>query len=191
MKKLFATTALSLALSSALFAVSLDDKSVQIGFEGYKTPAMVGTKGAFKTAQFKFKSDTSSLTKQLTGATITLSPKDIDMGGAENQAITDNIVKTFFSTFNKQGDIKVELINVIEGEFKGTISAKVTINKQSTIVPLSYVIEGNNEFSAQGRLDLAAFPNSTKALKALSDVAAGHLGISWNIVDINVKGKVQ
>lgn len=191
MKKLLVTTIGSLALYSTLFAASLDEKSIKIGFEGYKTPDMIGTQGVFSRANIKLNKDNSTLTKQLVGATITLSPKDIDMGGEVNQIITDNVINAFFGELNKKGDIKVNIENVVEGEHKGTISAKITINKQSTLVPLSYEISGNKEFSAQGRLDLSAFANSKKALKALSDVAAGHLGVSWNIVDINVKGKLK
>ncbi|WP_299549181.1 hypothetical protein [uncultured Helicobacter sp.] len=181
----------TLALSSALFGAGLDKTSLQIGFEGYKTSTMAGTKGVFSTAKFNFKKDDSTLSKQLVGASVILSPKDIDMGGEENQVITDNVINAFFGTLNNKNDIKVEIVNVIEGEYKGTISAKVIINRQSTIVPLNYEILGNKDFQAQGRLDLFAFSNAPKALKALSDVAAGHLGLSWNIVDITVKGKLQ
>ncbi|MEE6566575.1 hypothetical protein VWM73_12145, partial [Campylobacter coli] len=41
-------------------------------------------------------------------------------------------------------------------ENKGVISARVTIDKKSTLVPLSYTIE-NNKFVAKGQLDLHAF----------------------------------
>lgn len=180
-----------LVSSSVLFGAGLDKTSIQIEFEGYKTPTMAGTKGVFKTAKFNFNRDDSTLSKQLIGASVILSPKDIDMGGEENQVITDNIVNTFFDTLNSKSDIKVEIINVLEGEYRGTISAKVIINRQSAVVPLDYEILGNKDFQAQGRLDLNAFSNTPKALKALSDVAAGHLGMSWNIVDITIKGKLK
>ncbi|WDL69596.1 hypothetical protein IP364_06830 [Helicobacter winghamensis] len=180
-----------LALSSTLFGAGLNKESIKIGFEGYKTPTMAGTKGVFTTAKFNFKKDDSTLSKQLVGASVILSPKNIDMGGEENQVITDNVINAFFGTLNNKNDIKVEIINVIEGEYKGTISAKVIINRQSVIVPLNYEILGNKEFQAQGRLDLLAFSNAPKALKALSDVAAGHLGVSWNIVDITINGKLK
>lgn len=180
-----------LALSGTLFGAGLDKESIKIGFEGYKTPTMAGTKGVFTTAKFNFKKDDSTLSKQLVGASVILSPKNIDMGGEENQVITDNVINAFFGTLNNKNDIKVEIINVIEGEYKGTISAKVIINRQSVIVPLNYDILGNKEFQAQGRLDFLAFSNAPKALKALSDVAAGHLGVSWNIVDITINGKLK
>ena len=191
MKKIISATFCAAALSSTLFAAGLDKGSLKIGFEGYKTPTMIGTKGVFTNAKFNFKRDDSTLTKQLTGATIMLSPKDIDMGGEINAIITTNIVETFFQTLNGKKDFKVEIINVIEGESKGTISAKVIIDRQSTIVPLTYEILGNNDFQAQGRLDLSAFSNSAKALKALSDVAPGHFGLSWNIVDLTIEGKLK
>lgn len=182
---------ISLAIFNICFGISLDEKSIKISFEGYKTPAMLGTKGEFSKAKFDFKKDDSTLSSQLIGAKITLSPKDIDMGGADNKVITDNVINVFFDTLNNKNDIKVELINVIEGESKGIISAKIIINRQSIIVPLQYEIGGNKAFSAEGRLDLSAFSNATKALKALSDVAAGHAGISWNIVDISISGKLK
>lgn len=183
--------ALCLAFISSAFAVSLNESSIKIYFEGYKTPAMLGTKGGFAKATFKLNQNTQSLSTQLINANIILSPNDIDMGGADNQAITDNVVNTFFKTLNNKNDIKVTVINVLEGENKGVINAKVTINKQNALLPLVYEIGGNNDFEATGRLDLSAFSNATKALKALSEVANGHLGISWNIVDIKIEAKLQ
>ncbi|MCH5322265.1 MAG: hypothetical protein J1E31_01615 [Helicobacter sp.] len=192
MKKFIATTTLvSLVFSSSLFALALDEKSIKISFEGYKTPAMIGTRGGFSKAQFHFNKDASSLSKQLTNASITLSPKDIDMGGVENQVIADNLVNYFFAPFNNKGDIKVTIGNVIEGESKGTISAKVTIGNQSTLVPLMYVITGNNDFEARGQLDLSAFTNAQKALKALSDAVPEHQNVSWNIVNLTINGKLK
>lgn len=190
MKKLIVTAFGSVILSSALFAAGLDKTSIKIDFEGYKTANMIGTKGMFKTATFNLKKDDSSLATQLTGATVVLSPKDIDMGGEANQLITDNIVNAFFGTLNNKNDFKVEIVNVLEGEGKGTISAKVIINRQTEIIPLTYTITGK-DFQAQGRLDLAVFSNSAKALKALSDAAPGHLNLSWNIVDVTITGKLK
>lgn len=182
--------AFCLAFISSAFAISLNESSIKIYFEGFKTPAMIGTKGSFTKASFKLNAQTS-LSTQLINASITLSPNDIDMGGADNQVITDNIINTFFKTLNNKNDIKVTIINVLEGENKGVITAKVTINKQSALLPLVYEISGKNGFEATGRLDLSAFSNATKALKALSEVAQGHLGISWNIVDIKIEAKLQ
>ena len=190
MKKLIVTAFGSVILSSALFAAGLDETSIKIDFEGYKTANMIGTKGMFKTATFNLKKDNSSLATQLSGATVVLSPKDIDMGGEANQLITDNIVNAFFGTLNNKNDFKVEIVNVLEGEGKGTISAKVIINRQTEIIPLTYTITGK-DFQAQGRLDLAVFSNSAKALKALSDAAPGHLNLSWNIVDVTITGKLK
>ncbi|MCI5969429.1 hypothetical protein [Helicobacter sp.] len=191
MNKLLATTFGSLLLSSALFANTLDKDSIKISFEGYKAPQMVGVKGKFTTSKVEFK-DNSSFAKQIVGASITLSPNDIDMS---NPVITNNIINAFFNTLNNKGDVKVELVSLIEGKDVGTITAKVTINNQSTTMPLVYKIQngdmGKKEFTAEGRIDLAPFSNTTKALKALSDAAPGHLKISWNVVDIFVTGTLK
>ena len=189
MKKYLTILAFCLAFVSSAFAVSLNENSIKIYFEGFKTPAMLGTKGGFTKATFKLNKNTQSLSTQLINANIILSPNDIDMG--DNQVITDNVVNTFFKTLNNKNDIKVTIINVLEGENRGVITAKITINKQNALLPLVYEIGRNNDFEATGRLDLLAFSNATKALTALSEVASGHLGISWNIVDIKIEAKLQ
>lgn len=51
-------------------------------------------------------------------------------------------------------------------------------------MPLTYTIK-DDKFEAKGQLDLHTFKNASKALKALSDVAPGHGGISWPLVDIS------
>ena len=190
MKKFLTLSAVSMALSASLFATSLDEKTITINFEGYKTPTMIGTKGNFTKANFKLNKDNSTLAKQLSNASVTLSPKDIDMGGEVNQIITDNVINVFFKELNAKKNIKVVLESVTEGENTGLISARVSIGKQSTLVPLVYSIK-EGEFKAEGKLDLLVFANAPKALKALSDVAPGHLGVSWSLVDILVNAKVK
>lgn len=190
MGKILSLGVVSMVLSANLFAISLDEKSVKVNFEGYKTPTMIGTKGVFTKINLKLNKDKSSLSKQLTNASVTLSPKDIDMGGEENQVITDNIINVFFKELNMQKDVKVVLESVLEGENTGLISARVTIGKQNTLVPLVYTIK-DGEFKADGKLDLLVFSNAPKALKALSEVAPGHLGVSWSLVDILVSAKVK
>lgn len=171
---------LSLISSAMLFAGGIDVNSAKVEFEGYKTPDMVGTKGTINNVKYTFGKDTSSISSQLRGAKAILSPSNIDMG---NSAITTNVVDTFFKVLNSKADFKVTFKDVDEGKDKGVISAKVTIGKRSTMVPMIYTIE-NGKLIAKGQLDLHAFTNASKALKALSDVAAGHNGISWSIVDI-------
>ncbi len=174
--------AICLFFAGTVYAASIDENSVKIEFEGYKTPDMVGTKGSFKNAKLTFGKDKSSISTQLKGARAVLSPSDIDMGD-DNGIITTNIVETFFKVLNSKSDIKVSFENVVDGKDKGVISAKVTIGKQSDIVPMMYEIK-DGKFMANGQLDINTFSNGSKALKALSDVAAGHMGISWSIVDI-------
>lgn len=173
---------LSLLFSAIVYAGGIDVSSAKVEFEGYKTPDMVGTKGSFKNAKLTFGKDNSSLSSQLKGAKAVLSPSDIDMGD-NNGIITTNIVETFFKVLNSKSDIKVSFEDINEGKDKGVISAKVTIGKQSDIVPMTYMIE-DGKLIAKGQLDLHAFSNGSKALKALSGVAAGHMGISWSVVDI-------
>lgn len=173
---------LSLLASAMIYANGIDVKSVKIEFEGYKTPDMIGTKGVFKNSKLTFGKDSSSLSSQLKGANAVLSPNDIDMGD-NNGIITTNIIETFFKVLNSKSDIKVSFENIVEGEDKGVISAKVTIGKQSDIVPMIYNIK-DGKLVAKGTLDLHTFSNGAKALQALSGVAAGHMGISWSVVDI-------
>ena len=175
---------LSLLVCGYLMAGGIDTNSVKVEFEGFKTPDMIGTKGTFSDVKLTFGKDDSTLSSQLKDASAVLSPKSIDMGD-DNGDITKNIRDVFFKAFNSQNDIKVSFEDVIEGNNSGFISAKVTIGKKSDIVPMKHTIE-EGKFVSKGQLDLSAFSNSAKALKALSDAAAGHMGVSWPIVDISL-----
>ncbi|WP_144690161.1 hypothetical protein [Campylobacter jejuni] len=183
MKKIFASVLSSCLLASALSAVSFKQDSLKIGFEGYKTNEMVGVSGEFKDVKYKFSKNAQDLASYLKGAKATIKPSSAFMGEG-NDIITDNITKVFFPNLLGNSDIKVLFQDIVIGENKGVISAKITIDKKSIIVPLTYTIK-DNKFEAKGQLDLHTFKNGSKALKALSDVAAGHGGISWPLVDIS------
>lgn len=183
MKKLALSLASSCLLVSALNAVSFKQDSLKISFEGYKTQEMVGVKGEFKNVEYQFSKNTKDLGSYLKGAKATIKPSEAFMG-EDNDAITYNITQVFFPALLGDEKIKVNFQDVVMGENKGVISAKITIAKKSTIVPLTYTIK-DNKFEAKGQLDLHTFKNGSKALKALSDAAAGHGGISWPLVDIS------
>ncbi|EAH7977465.1 hypothetical protein EX470_06950 [Campylobacter coli] len=183
MKKMFYGIAASLILATSLSAVSFNQDSLKVSFEGYKTEDMVGVGGEFKDVKYKFSKNTSTLASYLKGARAVVNPSSVFMGEG-NDIITNNITKVFFPALLGDTDIKVVFQDVIAGENKGVISAKITMDKKSTIVPLTYTIK-DNKFEAKGQLDLHTFKNGSKALKALSDVAAGHGGISWPLVDIS------
>lgn len=182
MKKIIYSLAASLVLATGLSAVSFNQDSLKVGFEGYKTESMVGVAGEFKEVKYKFSKNTNTLASYLKGANAIVKPSSAFMGEG-NDVITDNITKVFFPNLLGNSDIKVVFKDVVAGDNKGVISARVTIDKKSTLIPLSYTIE-NDKFVAKGQLDLHTFKNSSQALKALSDVAPGHGGISWPLVDI-------
>ncbi|EAH8210921.1 hypothetical protein ETN91_00050 [Campylobacter coli] len=183
MKKMFYGIAASLILATSLSAVSFNQDSLKVSFEGYKTKDMIGVKGEFKNVEYKFSKNIKDLASYLKGAKAIIKPSNAFMGEG-NDIITNNITKVFFPALLGDTDIKVVFQDMIAGENKGVISAKITMDKKSTIVPLTYTIK-DNKFEAKGQLDLHTFKNGSKALKALSDVAAGHGGISWPLVDIS------
>lgn len=182
MKKIIYSLATSLVLATGLSAVSFNQDSLKVGFEGYKTESMVGVAGEFKEVKYKFSKNTNTLASYLKGASAIVKPSSAFMGEG-NDVITDNITKVFFPNLLGNSDIKVVFKDIVAGDNKGVISARVTIDKKSTLIPLSYTIE-NDKFVAKGQLDLHTFKNSSQALKALSDAAPGHGGISWPLVDI-------
>ncbi|ENY6720512.1 hypothetical protein ACFZWW_001433 [Campylobacter jejuni] len=183
MKKILISVLSSCLLASALSAVSFKEDSLKVSFEGYKTKDMIGTKGEFKNVEYKFSKNTKDLASYLKGAKATIKPSNAFMAEG-NDIITNNITKVFFPALLGDTDIKVVFQDVIAGENKGVISAKITMDKKSIIVPLTYIIK-DNKFEAKGQFDLHTFKNGSKALKALSDVATGHGGISWPLVDIS------
>ncbi|TEY03564.1 hypothetical protein [Campylobacter sp. US33a] len=187
MKKSFFAVAL-LLLVSGLNAVSFDQNTLKVNFQAYKTEQMVGVPGEFKNVKYKFSKNTGDLASYLKGAKAIIKPSDAFMG-EDNDIITENVVKVFFPALLGNSDIKVSFEEVIMGENKGVISAKITMDRKSVMVPLTYTIE-NNKFEAKGQFDLHTFKNASKALKALSDVAPGHGGISWPLVDITFSANI-
>ncbi|GAB0173860.1 hypothetical protein NHP164001_18820 [Helicobacter trogontum] len=181
MKKIMLTTLY--ACSTILFAAGININTAKLEFEGYKTPDMVGTKGSFKNVKYNLGKNNSTITGQLQGARAIISPNDIDMG---DDVITTNIIETFFKVLNSKRNFSVEFKNITEGNNIGSINAILTIDKESVTFPLFYSIEDtkNGKFIARGRLSLDGFSNAQKALKALSEVAPGHMNLSWPIVDV-------
>lgn len=188
MKKIFAGVLSSCLLASALSAVSFKEDSLKVSFEGYKTTDMVGVEGEFKKVAYQFSKNTQTLQSYLKGAKATIKPSDAFMGEG-NDPITDNITKVFFPALLGKSDIQVLFDDVVAGDNKGVISAKITLDKKSATVPLTYEVK-DGKFKAQGQLDLHTFKNGSKALKALSDAAPGHGGISWPLVNITLSADV-
>lgn len=187
MKKFIVGAVLSASLLSYLNAANIDEKSLNISFEGYKTANKVATAGTIKEAKYTFGKNKGSIKDLLTGATAVISPKNIDMGV---DLITKNIVDVFFKTLNDGKDFNVEIINVIEGENVGLLTAKVHIGERHEIIGLTYTIE-DKKFEARGTLNLLSYENGEKALQDLSKAAPGHGGISWPVVDIVLTAKVK
>lgn len=178
-----------LLLGIAVFshALTLDESSLKVEFEGYKTPDFIATKGAFSNVKYTFNKDTSSLSSTLKNAKAVLNPNDLLM---DTDEITNNIKNVFFKALNKGKSFEVAVINVAEGKDKGVISTIVKIGNEKANLALTYTIQ-NDDFNATGELDLSSFKNSSKALSELSKVAAGHAGISYPLVKIILSGKVK
>lgn len=180
----FIATAL---LAAGLSATTIDTSTLNLGFEGYKTKDRIGVEGTFKDIQYKFGKDKNSIKGIFTGANAIISTKNVDMG---LDLATKNMRDTFFATFIPDHTIKVEVLRVVEGENTGLITAKVTLNKESRIVPLIYKIDGN-KFEATGQLELASLKNGDKALQELSKVVPGHQGLSWPLATITLRANVK
>lgn len=129
MKKILVSVLSSCLLASALSAVSFKEDSLKVSFEGYKTKDMIGTKGEFKNVEYKFSKNTKDLASYLKGAKATIKPSNAFMGEG-NDIITNNITKIFFPALLGDTDIKVVFQDVIAGENKGVISAKITMDKK-------------------------------------------------------------
>lgn len=106
MKKMFYGIAASLILATSLSAVSFNQDSLKVSFEGYKTEDMVGVGGEFKDVKYKFSKNTSTLASYLKGARAVVNPSSVFMGEG-NEIITDNLAKVFFPSLLGNSDIKV------------------------------------------------------------------------------------
>ncbi|TLE00032.1 hypothetical protein LS73_006210 [Helicobacter muridarum] len=188
MSKIVVGSLLSATASAFLHAATIDKSSVEVWFIGYKTPDMVDLAGTFKNIKYTFGKDAKTFMGTLQGASAVIVPTSSEIPDIE--AATNNMNKVFFPTLLGKNNIQVTFVKVIEGDNRGVISARVSIGKESTIIPLEYEIS-DNKLTAKGRLDLHNFSNASKALKALSDAAAGHAGISWPNVDIIFKANIK
>lgn len=168
-------------MSSFVYATTIDKKSIKVEFIGYKTPYMADLTGSFENIKYIFGKNDKNIKETLKDAKAIIVPTSSIIDG--NQEATNNMNKVFFPTLLGKDNIQVTFIDIIEGDNKGLISAKIIIGKQSCVIPLEYNID-NNKLIAKGRLDLNNFNNATKALKALSNVAPGHAGITWSNVDV-------
>ena len=189
MKKVILGLASSIILASSLNAFSFKKDSLKLTFEGYKTDQFIATAGEFTDVTYNFSKDTKSLESYLSKAKIVVKPSSAFMGEG-NDLITENITKVFFPTLLGKQNIQVNIQNVVVGDETGLISAKISIGKESTIIPLRYTIDGK-KFTAKGQLDLHNFKNASKALRALSDVAPGHGNISWSLVDLSFNAELE
>ncbi|MCI7410810.1 MULTISPECIES: hypothetical protein [Helicobacter] len=179
--RIFGLAVSSFMYANAMYANAIDTKSVKVEFVGYKAPVMADLAGSFKTIQYTFGKDTRSIVGVLQNASATIVPTSSEI--PDNEIATDNMNKVFFPTLLGKNNIKVTFIKVVEGEDTGLLRAKVVIGKESSIVPLVYTIN-NGKFVAKGTLDLHNFSQGEKALRALSDAAAGHAGITWGNVEL-------
>ena len=174
--------------SYSLSAATIDTSSIKVGFTGYKTEDMVETSGMFKKIKFTFGKDKKSITGVLKGASAVIVPTSSVI--PELDDATKNMNTVFFPALAGKESINVVIQEVVEGDGKGLISAKISIGNQSTIVPLVYEIK-NKKLMAQGKLDLNAFSNATQALSALSKAAPGHADFSWAVVDLTMSANVK
>lgn len=181
MKNKFVAGACLLVMSSFMYANMINTKSVNVEFIGYKASVMADLAGHFKNIQYSFGRDSSSISGVLSNASAIIIPTSSEI--PDNEVATRNMNEVFFPTLLGKNNIKVTFIKIVEGEDTGLISAKVSIGKEFSVVPLVYTIK-NGKFVAKGTLDLNSFSQSQKALRALSDAAPGHAGITWANVEI-------
>lgn len=187
MKKVFLSLFMSFIFSVMVNAAMIDKNSVDVKFEGFKTPQMIGLEGRFNDIKYTFNNDTSSISSMLKGATAVIKTASLDTGVEE---ANKNLIGAFFQTLIGNSDIKVTFKDVIEGENLGVIMAYVNMGpKRSALLPLTYVIK-DGKLEATGQLNLDSFKNSRKALAALSKAAPGHAGISWPLVNITFTANV-
>lgn len=187
MKKILKSVVVASIFAVGLNAATIDTNTLKLEFEGYKTSEMAGVTGTFKDIKYTFGKDLSNIKGVFTGAVAIIKPQNVDMGA---DPITNNVKNAFFGNFIPSGDIRVSIIDVVEGENVGLLSAKIKIGKESSIIPLTYTIK-DGKFTASGQLNLNAFTHANKALRELSKAAAGHQNISWPVVDITLNADVK
>lgn len=166
------------------FAKTVDTGSIKFVVTGYKTKTMQKTSGTFKDIKYNFKSG-DTIKSIFEGANLAIDTAKVDM---KVPLITNNVRNGIFSKFTVK-DIKVVIVNVMEGQNLGTMVAKITMNGNTSNIPLVYKVQ-NDTITLTGRLDLLDF-NGAESIKELARIAPAHQGITWNIVDIELSAKLQ
>lgn len=181
---------------TALGAATIDKNSIEIKFEGFKTPQMIGLEGKFNDVKYTFKSDGNvsnktsdlSVASLLKGASAVIKTASLDTGVED---ANKNLVGAFFKTLIGKNDIKVTIVDVMDGDNVGVILANVNMgSKKGVMFPLTYTIT-DGKLEAKGQLNLGMFNNSKKALEALSNAAPGHAGISWPLVNVTFSANIS
>lgn len=170
-------------------AVAIDKNSVEIKFEGFKTPKMVGLEGKFSDVEYVFSNDTSSIASALKGASAVIKTYSLDTGVEQ---ANKNLINVFFKTLIGNNDIRVIFKEVIEGDNVGVIIAHVNMEtkRKDILLPLTYTVQ-DGKLEAKGVLNLYTFKSAKKALEALSKAAPGHEGISWPLVNVTFSANIM
>lgn len=177
MKKFLFLISLMVAFDFANAAALLKD-SATMEFTGYKTTAKLGVSGTFKDVKYSFGKDDKSVKGMLKGAKAVINASSVDMG---LDAITHNMKNALFANF-KNDKIIVIFKDVVAGDNEGFISASITMNGKTNVVPLTYKIDAT-KLKVEGLVDLLSF-GLTKPLAKLTKAAAGHQGLTWPMVEV-------
>ncbi|MCE3047170.1 YceI family protein [Helicobacter kayseriensis] len=182
MKKIVLASILTIG---ACFGINLDTSKTQMYWEAYKLINKTPVKGSFSDVQYKF-SKKSGISGSLLGATAKIDLSKVVTG---NPVSEENLTNSFFKKFEGK-DIKVKIEQVIEGEDKGTILAKITMNKKSQLVPMQYEIK-EGQLIAKGIFDVLSF-KLDGALKQLAKACQDfHEGYTWSQVEVGFIIPVQ
>lgn len=176
MRKILLTSVLALALFTNLNAYELDGK-LDVKFTGFKSAKKVGVSGTFKTIKLDIKKS-AKLADFLKSSNVEIDALSVDT----KMAFRDkNITSTLFSLASAK-TIMGSISSVKGDDKKGTLSLKLTMNKVTKEVPMTYMVDAG-KIMVKGSVEIldfalndsfAAFALKCKAFhqnKTYSDVA--------------------
>jgi len=171
----------------------VQNDTVDVVWQAYKTPKKIGVKGKFPSLSYKPAHKEGKNFKTLfEGATVTIDTTKVDTGNS----VRDGKLVTFFFKQMKTPKISGKILSVTpdahtKGKpYTGKLHVTLTMNGKTVDTTLDYHYE-KEVFKAQGNIDLMDFAAGT-ALTSINRACYDlHKGKTWSDVSIGFVTKIK
>ncbi|NEW61235.1 YceI family protein [Sulfurovum sp. bin170] len=166
---------------------------INVTWKAYKTLAKLGVSGQFTGVNHTPNKKSGKNFKEIfVGSMVNIDVSKIDTGDASRDK---TLVKWFFSKLYGE-TIEGKIVDIEEnkrvdkGARTGVIDVKITMNKKTLIVPMSYHYN-KGDFRATGTIDLFDFAGSNALASLNKSCYDLHEGKTWNDVTIEFRTNIK